>query len=293
MRMKIGYIIHAYKNPKQLKRLVLTLADRDINFFIHIDKKIDIRPFNDELKTLNINSITWVKREYSNWGTFACVRAVLNALEAGLKHDPKIDYFYCLSGQDYPIKSNSEIAHFLEKFKDRSFVLHFPLPYSGWKSGGLHRFARYHFIISKNRYIRRIVNILNFFLPRRHFPLGMRPYGGDFYMGLNRAAAEFVVAFQSANPDFNAFFNYVYIPEELYFPSLLLSADAAEQKLLIENRALTRSDWTKPKGPYPATMEYVDMEALSREDYLFARKFDINLTPEIFDQLDFMRNNDQ
>ena len=39
--MKIAYIIHAYKLPKQLAMLVSSLESPDTYFFIHIDKKID------------------------------------------------------------------------------------------------------------------------------------------------------------------------------------------------------------------------------------------------------------
>ena len=287
--MNIGYIIHAYKYPNQLGRLVAALAAPNTSFFIHIDRKIDIRPFRSEIEKLQLPNIVWVDREFSNWGTFACVKAVLNALEVGLKFSPTIDYFYCLSGQDYPIKSNIVISNYLEGNKDKSFVLHFPLPYSGWKSGGMHRFKRYHFIISKNRYIRRVVNILNFFLPRRTFPLGLAPYGGDFYMGINRAAATFVIDFQKKHSKFNRFFNFVYIPEELYFPSLLLSTEARDNGVIVENKTLTRSDWTKPAGPYPATMALSDLDELRYSDCLFARKFDLLKTPEIFDDIEEIR----
>jgi hypothetical protein len=287
--VNIGYIIHAYKYPKQLSRLVAALATPNTSFFIHIDRKIDIRPFHSEIEKLQLPSIIWVEREFSNWGTFACVKAVLNALEAGLSYSPKIDYFYCVSGQDYPIKSNITISKYLEEHKDKCFVLHFPLPYSGWKSGGIHRFNRYHFVISKNRYVRRVVNILNFFLPRRTFPLGLVPYGGDFYMGINRAAAKFVIDFQSKHINFNSFFKFVYIPEEIYFPSILLSTEAQDNGVIVENKTLTRSDWTQPAGPYPATMTTSDLKELRYSDCIFARKFDLLKTLGIFDDIEQIR----
>lgn len=41
--MKIAVLILAHKNPLQLKRLVNILNNPDIDIFIHIDKKSDVR----------------------------------------------------------------------------------------------------------------------------------------------------------------------------------------------------------------------------------------------------------
>lgn len=283
--MRIAYIIHAYKLPVQLAKLVTSLASPDTYFFVHIDKKIDIEPFKEAFAEAKLKNVIWVEREYSNWGTVNCVKAILNALSIALKQDASIEYFYCLSGQDYPIKPRKNIENFFEKNKAMCFVRYFPLPNPGWKGGGAHRYNRFHFIISKNRYIRRLMNIINFFLPRRKIPYNLKPFGGEFYLGLNRKSTEYIIQFIEIHPLYLPFFKYSYIPEEIFFQTILLNGPK-EIYANINNRILTYVDWNKPKGPYPANLNASDLSKLAEVDYLFGRKFDTNIDSNILDLID-------
>jgi len=283
--MKIAYIIHSYKLPDQLARLVNSLATTDAYFFIHVDKKIKISPFKKALENTEAKNIIWVEREYSNWGTIACVKAVLNALLVALNHKEHLEYFYCLSGQDYPIQSKIFIEQFFEKNKNTDFVKYFPLPYSGWKGGGIHRYNRFHFIISKNRYIRRLVNIVNFFLPRRKMPYDLKPFGGEFYLGLSRKSAEYIKNFMQTHSLYLPFFKYSYIPEEIFFQTILLNGP---EEIIndINNETLTYIDWQKQKVSLPAVLTSEDFENSKKSDMLFARKFDENINNEILNLID-------
>jgi hypothetical protein len=55
--MKIAYIVHAYKLPKQLSRMINSLSDNNSSFFVHIDKKVDIEPFKEEISKINSQNI--------------------------------------------------------------------------------------------------------------------------------------------------------------------------------------------------------------------------------------------
>lgn len=283
--MKIAYIIHAYKLPGQLARLVDSLSSPNSYFFIHIDKKVNILPFKEAIEKVQSKNIIWVKREYSNWGTISCVKAVLNGLLEALEYKDNIEYFYCLSGQEYPIKPKSYIDIFLNNNKNTDFIKYFPLPYTGWKGGGMHRYNRYHFIISKNRYLRRLVNIINFLLPRRKIPYSLKPFGGEFYIGLSRKSVEYIKNFIQTHPLYIPFFKYSYIPEEFFFQTILLNGPK-EISDNINNKILTYIDWNKPKGPYPATLDITDISKLKNSECLFARKFDINIDNKILDLID-------
>ena len=283
--MKIAYIIHAYKLPSQLVRMVNSLTSPNVYFFIHIDKKIDILPFEKAFADVRTKNIIWVEREFSNWGTINSVKAVLNGLKQALDSDEYFEYFYCLSGQDYPIKSKTFIEDFFKKNKSTSFVKYFPLPNEGWKGGGMHRYNRFHFIISKNRYIRRIVNMINFFLPRRKIPYNLKPFGGEFYQGLSRKSTEYINQFIQAHPLYLPFFKYTYIPEEIFFQTILLNTPE-ENRGMINNNILTYVDWSKPRFGVPAVMTMEDIGALKKSDMLFARKFDIEKDSVILDKID-------
>ncbi len=43
--MKISYCILAYNDPELLSRAVKKLESPDVDFFIHIQKSVDIKPF--------------------------------------------------------------------------------------------------------------------------------------------------------------------------------------------------------------------------------------------------------
>jgi hypothetical protein len=280
--MRIAYIIHAYKLPLQLRKLVESLKSDNSHFFIHIDKKVDISIFEEAFSELG-EYITWVNREYSNWGTIGSVQAVINSLSLGFKHEKEFDYFYLLSGQDYPIKPTATIEKFFENNKDKDYMKYFPLPSKEWKGGGVHRYSRYHFIVSKNRYIRRLFNIINFFLPRKKTPYGMKLYGGEFYLGLSRPSVTYLLDFISTHPDYVPYFKYAYIPEEAFFQTILLNSICKDK---IINETLTYVDWSKPFGPYPATLTLDDFHKIQNSNKLFARKFDMDTNIEIINKID-------
>lgn len=94
--MRIAYMIHAYNEPRLLARFVRALATVETLFFIHIDIKVDIEPFKNELEGTSVNNIKFVKRENSRWGSIGTVKAVLNAMKEICSSDTLYAFF--LSG---------------------------------------------------------------------------------------------------------------------------------------------------------------------------------------------------
>ena len=65
--MKIAYMIAAHTDPVQLGKLVKSLEGPDVDFFVHIDKKCSITPFEQSLNGLDgVNFVK--KRVCTNWG---------------------------------------------------------------------------------------------------------------------------------------------------------------------------------------------------------------------------------
>ena len=58
---KIAILILGHKNPNQLSKLVSSLANSHFDFYIHIDKKVDILPFQKSLENLKDMNISFVK----------------------------------------------------------------------------------------------------------------------------------------------------------------------------------------------------------------------------------------
>lgn len=63
--MKIAYIIGAHSDPNNLRRLVLSLGRQD--FYIHVDLKSDIEPFQKGLE--NVKNVHFIKNRVKvYWG---------------------------------------------------------------------------------------------------------------------------------------------------------------------------------------------------------------------------------
>lgn len=65
--MNIAYCISAYKDEKQLLRLITALNSNTSYFFIHIDKKVNIKNFQEILRDYS-NVFFLKERYYIQWG---------------------------------------------------------------------------------------------------------------------------------------------------------------------------------------------------------------------------------
>ena len=56
--MKVSYLVLVHQKPFQLERLVCALMHPDVDFYIHVDKKADIKPFQQVLSGDRIHFIS-------------------------------------------------------------------------------------------------------------------------------------------------------------------------------------------------------------------------------------------
>ena len=59
---------------------------------------------------------------------------------------------------------------------------------------------------------------------RRRLPLGLVPYGGGAYWCLHRAVVDYVHQFVGAYPEIVRFFEHVFVPDELFFQTIVLNS---------------------------------------------------------------------
>lgn len=245
---------------------------------VHIDKRAGDATYSAALRALGESpDVFFVERERCYWGDFSLVRATLKALSAALSLRPEPDYFILLSGQDYPIKSVSHIERFFEEHQQSVFMRHFPLPYEPWPSGGFRRIDRWHVRVGRRH--------LALPLPRR-FPEGYEPYGGSQFWSLPREAAAYVSRFAHEETSFVRFFEHVYIPDELFFPTVLLNSSFRDY---VMNDNLRYIEWTPSddgNGGGPKVWRTEDFAELAVSSKLFARKFDVTVDESILDLLD-------
>jgi hypothetical protein len=271
---RIAYIVSAYKLPAQLERMLRRLQAPGVTFAVHIDSKTR-RPVWDEMVSRCSDlDVAWLPRHRSQWGGFGHVRATLKGIDNIVGNGVTFDYAVLLTGQDYPLRPPAEIARVLGESGGRSFMRHIELPWAPWgPRGGLDRVEDWHVITYRRLHVA---------LPlRRKLPGGLRAYGGSAYWCLERTLVHFVHGFLRDNPDYVRFFEHVFVPDELFFQTIIMNSQLRDT---VENDDLRYLDWSRE--PAPAVFTAADLPALLGSGQLFARKFDETGDSDVLDALD-------
>jgi hypothetical protein len=289
--MKKAYIIMAHKAPQQLYRLIDRLNDGASEFFIHIDKTAEFSQF-EIIKAFG-KVVHFIERVDSKWGGFGSVQASLNGLKAVRDSAKEFDQVLLLSGQDYPIKSNTSIDDFFAASPHSVFMDHFPIPnYKKWPGGdrgGWYRVDKYYiglkwyeFFVSKS------LNLLSTYLPflRRKIPGGMKPFTGSQWWSVDRYALDYILDYDAKHPEYRAFHQYTFVPDELYVQMIL--ANSKDEKIIKNLSADNKRFmiWEKPDSAHPNILRKADFASIAASDHLFARKFDATVDSEILDLID-------
>ena len=313
-RMKIHYIILVHKNPEQLCRLVEQLETEQTDFYIQVDRKTEISPFQEKLSRPNVCFIS--ERVDILWGTISQVSAVLNCMRE-ISRKGEEGHVILLSGQDYPLKSNRYIAAFLETHRTTDYLFHFSLPSDIWPRKGLDRLEAYRIGLSKTEGKKQVKiepcaftlrnfyhflvllchkpamlpKAIRFFFTKRKHPSGIKPFGGSFWWGLKLSSVNYILDYLETHPAYWKYHQYTANPDEIMFPSILCSAPEIAKN--IWNSDLRYIDWGEGKES-PRIFTVKDWETLIRqselrEDFLFARKFDLEVDSVLLDQIEERR----
>ncbi|MEH2072688.1 MAG: beta-1,6-N-acetylglucosaminyltransferase [Nostoc sp.] len=297
--MRIAYIILAHNYPEQLGRLIYKLNTDNVSFFIHIDKKTDSKIYFQIYSQFNkFSNVFFIKRYNSGWGSFNAVRASLEGINSIVETGIYFDYIIHLSGQDYLIKSNSEICNFLQNNKGKEFLEYFPLPYSKWKKGGFRRIEYWHirwnnedFCIPEEREFKSpiaslLYSLLILILPKRKLPEGFAFFGGSAFWCLTGECVKYINDFVKQNPKFINRFNYTSLADELFYQIVILNSPFKDK---VVNDNMRYIDWGDEVEVYhPKVLEKKDFEKIRQSEKLFARKFDTNKDSDILNMIDKM-----
>jgi hypothetical protein len=273
--LDIAYVISAYKLPEQLVRLVRRLEAPGARFVIHVDRKTPEPVFSRMTEgTRSVTDVTFLPRHVCRWGGFGHVRATLKGIERLVADAVPFDYAILLTGQDYPLVGVRALTRFFESAGGRSYMRWRRLPVPGWSGrGGLDRIESWHALGPHRSHLR---------LPlRRRLPASLEPYGGSPYWCFARPLVEYVHDFTQRHPEVVRFFEHTYIPDELFFQTIVLNSPHAET-VLDEN--LRYIDWAG--DPAPRILTTADLPVLDESGKLFARKFDEQVDAEVLRLID-------
>jgi len=97
-------------------------------FYVHVDKKTEIRPFLPTGKEVWADSCFFIpKRIKVWWGGFSQCKAMWMLLDTALRSEEHFDRFVLLSGLDYPLWSNNRMLKLYEQYPERQFVMGYDL----------------------------------------------------------------------------------------------------------------------------------------------------------------------
>ena len=91
--VRISYLVLAHNTPNHLRRLVHALESPNSVFFIHVDRKFDISPFEEGLSQYNVTFLE--DRVAVHWGDFSDVEATIKLIGEALDRSPDSGYL-CL-----------------------------------------------------------------------------------------------------------------------------------------------------------------------------------------------------
>lgn len=283
--MKLAYIILAHQAPQQMARLIRTLQQgNDDVFFVHLDSRAERRLGGDFLSACKealgaSKHVEFLRRHACCWGGFGIVAATIEGVMAVGSYGRKFDRVILLSGQDYPIKPVSQIRAFFEANAGTEFIESFRLKdQNRWtdQRGSFNATARFW-----HRHYKILGRDLHIPFGRRFFA-GYEAYGGSQWWCLTYNCVLFICSFLSAHLSFVSYFKRCFIPDELFFQTIISNSAFASR---VAGYDLTFADWTRASPPYPAIIDSSYLLALSRSAKLFARKFDAN-SPTVLDDID-------
>ncbi len=256
--MYLNYVILAHKTPLQVARLVRRLQQPAARFFIHVDKKADIAAFARALDGLSFVELLENRVECA-WADFSLVEATNRCIDAVFRAG-FVGPVILMSGQDYPLRSNSEILRFFLDRPGKSFIETKAITKeeTGFFGGHHERLDLYRFNLSSVRsdfvllpplfshyfwrgrgiedllkgFFRNSVNRRYMLSPafrrqlallkeRRVQPIPMTHYGGQQWWALDWETLKSVHAFTRSHPAFDAFHAHIQVRDELYFHSVL------------------------------------------------------------------------
>lgn len=263
-----AYIVLAHKRPDLVARLIGALESAPVG--AHIDRKVDIAPFAAELA--DRPNVAFLPRHVCHWGSHGHVAASLEGLTWFL--GAKASHAILITGQCYPLTSQTRIGRRLAELGDRSQFRLRPLPIEQWApSGGYNRIDRHWFVLRGRLRTLKL-------LPRRA-PRDLRPHGGGSYWCLSRKHVEYVLDYLARRPEVARFFRTVLVPDEMIFHTILASSPLAHE-LVSEQFNFTHF---RPQAANPAILGVEDLGAARASGALFARKFEDHAVLDHLDAL--------
>jgi hypothetical protein len=281
--MRTAHLIIAHKSPEQIERMIRRLQHPDFDFYIHLDKKVNIELFAN-IKLLE--NVYFIKnRVDARWGCYNLSKAILVSVVEICNSGREYNFINHISGQDYPLKPVEYLVEFFKSNSGKEFITHRDIVHD-WKEAQM-RYNRFHFInfringkiIVGSEMLAKAARLI---LGKRKTPYNLHPYGGSAFWMLSPEVALFAANKVLNNKRIKRFFTYTWGSDEFVFQTIILNS-VYKDRVINENYRYI--DWEGAKE-HPKTLKVEDFDKIRQSSMLFARKFDVDQDEKILDMID-------
>lgn len=250
----------------------------DFDFYIHVDKKVDIGPHRFLASMPQVYLIR--DRVDVIWGGYNTIEAELRSVQEIFDTNREYDYIHLMSGQDYPIKPASHIHDFFVQHRGKEFLEfeHF----DEWAADAYTRIQQYH--LTNYRFPGRYYFqwLLNRLLPSRVSPVALEYFGSSMFWALTPACLRYIMGFIRTNTRFRRFIRLTWGSDEFLFQTLVLNSSF--QKNVVNSNLLYID--REPGAAHPNVITNRHLPDIAGSHKLFTRKVNMAAEPLVLDRID-------
>ena len=289
--MKHAIMIMAHGNFNHLIHMV-EYFNHDCYVFIHIDLKSSIS--DKEMETLKkIPQVISVHKKYKiQWGGFSILKCEIFLLKEALTLCDA-DYFHLISGQDYPVRPLNCFLKFFEQKRGFDFIQYVHLPHPQWENNTFARFQyfyMYDFLHGNRKKVNQWVDFQKKHSIKRAIPNKFdHIYGNSQWFSITYESAKLLIEYTNSHTSFYRRMRMTFAPEEAYISTVLVNL---KNKKYIFSNNFRFILWKFVNGNMPANLDSSHFFFLLRKEYIFARKFDTNISLSLTNLIDKYLIND-
>lgn len=266
-------VLGSGSNTKVLQKLIEHFDDKNIDFFIHWDKKFPLPSF-----TSKYSKIILIPRIRVYWGTSTLVHAEKMLLESVKNNNAHYEWIHLISSSDIPLMTKDYFFSFFKENKKRLY-LGFDRDSTQNSFRLMYYYPIAHFNVRKYHYVIKIIKGINrFFHVNRLKNKSITLEKGSEWFSIRSTYIEKILKY----PNYEIFDNS-FLADETYLQTIL-----AEYKPKVINEevncmAARYIDWNRGK-PYVFKADDIpELRKVVNTKYAFARKvYDEKIITDIF-----------
>jgi hypothetical protein len=282
--------------------LVGALNCDGVDFFIHIDKKVDIAPFKTEVENLvgggQVHFLSDDARVRVNWGGYTQVVFQRNMIQCAIDSQYSYKRIVMLTGTDYPTVSNEVLVETLCN-TDKEFIIGFDINREEYQSGRRpphqNRFL-YVYRYDNGKFVRGVFNHLKIHRVKSVDDFEYKYYYGSEYWCLSYECVKELMDAWDRDEKLQHIMKSVFAPSESWIHTLFFNSSYAD-------KGIQYRDYEHRELANLSPLEYFyyvgkvkvlndgDYEAIVKSNKMFCRKVIAGQSDLLIELLNAKREN--